>query len=236
MKNKPVIIICIIAVCLISFSCITYYINSLRIKEEKEPICCIKVINQDEEKNTYFGLGYKIIKYEKESSNAKIGSLFMKYSLARDDVYITSLDDFYNTSITQGKDIRKLSRNYSVFDAQKNKAFIVGKRTSNGYYYSEFMLSYESKKMAYIRIAYSTDDDGLIIKDVLYSSAKDKVYIVVDSTRDKTQEKRNIELLSFEKIAEVNFGGKNYLVAYNGNFDENNITNEENVYIIATLN
>lgn len=89
MKKKVIIGIIIIAVIIFVLAVITNYIDSGRVTTNHEPKFCIKTISSDGSKVTYWGLGYKVIRYvgvspdEPYESNigAKMGSWFMKYDL-----------------------------------------------------------------------------------------------------------------------------------------------------------
>ena len=87
MKKKGLIITICVLVVLIIASLITKYIDTANVSTGHEPECCIKIISQDGGKVTYWGLGYKVVRYvgvspkEPYESNigVKMGSWFMKY-------------------------------------------------------------------------------------------------------------------------------------------------------------
>lgn len=89
MKKKVIIGIIIIVVIIFTLAIITNYIDSERVTTNHEPKFCIKTISSDGSKVTYWGLGYKVIRYVGVSPNepyesnigAKMGSWFMKYDL-----------------------------------------------------------------------------------------------------------------------------------------------------------
>jgi len=97
MKKKLVIIITIIGIILL-LSLYTHYIDSARVRNGVEPKFTLKIISDNGEKITYWGLGYKVIRYTKVSPSepfknnkgVKYGSWFMKYTL--DEEIIDSLD------------------------------------------------------------------------------------------------------------------------------------------------
>lgn len=87
MKKKGTIIpICVLAV-LVIVSLITKYIDTANVTTGNEPECCIKIVSKDGSKVTYWGLGYKVIRYVgispdepyKSNIGVKMGSWFMKY-------------------------------------------------------------------------------------------------------------------------------------------------------------
>ena len=89
MKNKNIIIVGIIIVIFIIIGLLTSYIDSARVRNSVEPKFTIKIVSESGDKVTYWGLGYKIIRYPSVSPNepyknnkgVKYGSWFMKYEL-----------------------------------------------------------------------------------------------------------------------------------------------------------
>ena len=93
MKKKRFIYLSIIFVILIIVGLITSYIDSARVRNSREPRFVIKIVNKTGNKVTYWGFGYKVIRYPSVSPNepyenkraAKYGSWFMNYNLDRYD-------------------------------------------------------------------------------------------------------------------------------------------------------
>lgn len=87
MKKKGLIITICVLVVLIIASLTTKYIDTANVSTGHEPECCIKIVSQDGGKVTYWGLGYKVVRYvgvspkEPYESNigVKMGSWFMNY-------------------------------------------------------------------------------------------------------------------------------------------------------------
>jgi len=87
MKKKFIIILGILF--LLFWGLITSYIDSARVRNSVEPKYVIKIVNKDGNKVTYWGLGYKVIRYPsvsphepyKNNRGVKYGSWFMKYDL-----------------------------------------------------------------------------------------------------------------------------------------------------------
>ena len=87
MKKKGIIITIIVLFVLIIAALVTKYIDTANVSTGHEPECCIKIVSADGNKVTYWGLGYKVVRYvgvspdEPYESNigVKIGSWFMKY-------------------------------------------------------------------------------------------------------------------------------------------------------------
>lgn len=245
MNKKINIIIVIFIVLLIVLGIITNYIDSGRVSTGHEPKYCIKLISKDERKITYWGLGYKVIRYVgvspkepfERNIGVKMGTWFMKYELQKDSSEIKTIDDFYNKTLTQNKDIRNLSSEYSYFDAQKDNCFVIGAMVHNDYLYGKFMENYKNNKSAFIRVAQNTAEGELILYDILYNEKTNKLYLVTDNTRDKfsAEEDRKIALKEFNNISEYKYKNNLYWVLYNENITEENF-NTDNVYIITTIN
>lgn len=87
MKKKGLIITVLTLLIIIVASLITKYIDTANVSTGHEPKCCIKIVSQDGNKVTYWGLGYKVVRYvgvspdEPYNSNigVKMGSWFMNY-------------------------------------------------------------------------------------------------------------------------------------------------------------
>ena len=87
MKKNWLIITISVLVILFIASLITKYIDTANVSTGHEPECCIKIVSQDGNKVTYWGLGYKVVRYVGVSPNepyknnigVKMGSWFMKY-------------------------------------------------------------------------------------------------------------------------------------------------------------
>lgn len=94
MKKKICIILVIILMVVIIIGVITNYADSGRVTTGHEPKYCIKVVSNDGSKVTYYGLGYKVIRYVEVSPNepyesnkgAKMGNWFMKYDLPEEEI------------------------------------------------------------------------------------------------------------------------------------------------------
>ena len=93
--KKICISIGIVLIVLIAMGIITNYIDSGRVATGHEPKYCIKIVNNDGSKVTYWGLGYKVIRYVGVSPNepyesnigVKMGNWFMKYKLPIDSEF-----------------------------------------------------------------------------------------------------------------------------------------------------
>ena len=112
MKKKIGISIGILVIVLIVAGIITNYSDSARVTTGHEPKCCIKVVSNDGSKVTYWGLGYKVIRYVGVSPNepyesnigVKMGNWFMKYELPKADIIEIEYEG-QTITITDIKDI-----------------------------------------------------------------------------------------------------------------------------------
>ena len=144
MKKKISIGIGIFVIILIIIGIITNYADSGRITTGHEPKYCIKVVSNDGNKVTYWGLGYKVIRYVGVSPNepyesnigVKMGNWFMKYELPKTDIIeieyegqiitITDIKDIgiienilinskYDNEICKGINTHKITLNNEVY-------------------------------------------------------------------------------------------------------------------------
>ena len=94
MKKRIFVILSVLAVLLLSTALVTSYIDSARVRNSVEPKHTIKIVSEDGSKVTYWGLGYKVIRYPSVSPNepyknnrgVKYGGWFMKYELEEDNI------------------------------------------------------------------------------------------------------------------------------------------------------
>ena len=93
---------------------VTSYIDSARVRNGVEPKFAIKIASYDGNKITYWGLGYKVIRYPavspkesfKSSLGVKYGSWFMKYELSNYDILdVELLMDGKTVKVSKTRDI-----------------------------------------------------------------------------------------------------------------------------------
>lgn len=110
--NKKVlgVVICFLLLIFVA-SLITKYIDTANVSTGHEPECCIKIVSHDGSKITYWGLGYKVVRYVGVSPNepyknnigVKMGSWFMKYEKPIENVFgvrpVRVENIFYSTII-----------------------------------------------------------------------------------------------------------------------------------------
>ena len=149
MKKKVCVVLGIILGIIVIAGIITNYADSARVTTGHEPKYCIKVNSKDNRKVTYWGLGYKVIRYVGVSPNepyesnigAKMGSWFMKYELSKSNVIeieyggetvvITDAKDVeiienilinskYNNEICDGISTHKITLNNDVYEIKED--------------------------------------------------------------------------------------------------------------------
>ena len=100
MKKKKVFVICIIVVVVLTIlSFVANYVDKGRVSTGHEPKFTIKIVTDGGNKVTYWGLGYKVVRYPSVSPNepyknnrgVKYGSWFMKYELEEEVPYAKKL-------------------------------------------------------------------------------------------------------------------------------------------------
>ena len=100
MKKKKVFVICIIVVVVLTIlSFVANYVDKGRVSTGHKPKFTIKIVTDGGNKVTYWGLGYKVVRYPSVSPNepyknnrgVKYGSWFMKYELEEELPYAKNL-------------------------------------------------------------------------------------------------------------------------------------------------
>ena len=95
MKKKFLVVGGIVIAILIALGLFTSYVDSARVRNSIAPKYVIKIVSEDGNKVTYWGLGYKVVLYPSVSPNepyknnrgVRYGSWFMKYELPEDIKY-----------------------------------------------------------------------------------------------------------------------------------------------------
>lgn len=146
MKKKVLLIIGIVFAILIVIGLVTSYIDMARVRNSTEPKFTIKIVTDGGNKVTYWGLGYKVIRYPSVSPNepyknnrgVKYGTWFMKYE-PEEEVSVT-LEDV-NTKIQEyfGKeDVDRSNLGYHYVD-EKLDVVVVGLIDNSPEKQDEFM-------------------------------------------------------------------------------------------------
>lgn len=156
MRKKKLICLVVSIFILLITSLFTSYIDSARVRNGVEPKYVIKIVSNDEKKVTYWGLGYKVIRYPSVSPNepyeknraVKYGSWFMNYNL----------DDEFHISNIEVIESRKTNTNkFNKYLEKEGRIVYLSSDIENIYYNS-------SKKIAlneYILNTYQTIEDAI---------------------------------------------------------------------------
>ena len=123
MKKKVTIIIIVVAIILVILSFITNYMDSARVRAGYEPRYCLKLISYDGNKVTYWGLGYKVIRYIGVSPNepyknnigVKMGNWFMTYKLDENDNKEEKREYIKTYNVIEKLDISDETGNYNYY-------------------------------------------------------------------------------------------------------------------------
>jgi len=118
MKNKKVWIISIVIIAiLIVLGFIANYVDKGRVSTGHEPKFTIKITTDGGNKITYWGLGYKIVRYPSVSPNepfknslgTKMGSWFMKYELSNyESIDVELLTEGKTIAVSRTRDIEAI--------------------------------------------------------------------------------------------------------------------------------
>lgn len=123
MKKKVTITIIVVAIILFTLSFITNYMDSARVRAGYEPRYCLKTISYDGNKVTYWGLGYKVIRYVGVSPNepyknnigVKMGNWFMTYKLDENDNKEEKREYIKTYNVIEKLDILDETGNYNYY-------------------------------------------------------------------------------------------------------------------------
>ena len=194
----------------------------------------------------YKSLIYEITKYNRLDNNYKSGyNNGLKIKLFGITIYNNfkestteetnseSLNDFYNDSLTKDYiSIEKLSSDYGVQQAIKDKAVVVTNTIANSDLLTNLTTSINTKKRAFLRLIQTTVEGDLIITDIKYEI--DKVIVITDNTRDKfsSEEDRKITIETYKNIEEVLDLDKDpaisSLIVYNDNKEDSRVLLTQN--------
>ena len=109
MKKKAIFVSCIVLTFLLVTALFTSYTDSARVRNSVEPLHTVKIVSDNGHKVTYWGLGYKVIRYTsvsadepyKDNLGVKYGSWFMKYDCPIGDGLETDDDLKYSTLVIE---------------------------------------------------------------------------------------------------------------------------------------
>jgi len=161
MKKKSLIIIFVIILLIIILGLITSYIDSARVRNRVEPKFAIKIISDGANKITYWGLGYKVIRYPSVSPNepyknsraVKYGNWFMKYSLDRYDEIKNDID----------AELNRYMKVVSPNCIKSNSGQLITHKTLviNGGMDKEVLLDVDGKSYCGVYVKTSCPEDGV---------------------------------------------------------------------------
>lgn len=215
-----------------------FLIDKGRFNKNEKPIFAVRMQEKDGGKVTYMGLGYKIVTYPgvspketfKTTKYKKMLCWFQDYEKpkmvevkekAQDikEAVINSTEDFYK--YLEDKKI-KVEKEIEKFDEKeardKNYYLFKGKEEINREKLDEFMDKYGKNENAFLKVATSTKEGDFILYHIVYEKMNKKIYMVVDTTRDKhaDEKTRRIELYKLDNIEIKEENSKKKLVAYEG--------------------
>ena len=154
MKKKIIIITMLLLLILFVFGIFFKYVDTARVRTGHEPKLTIKLISKNGNKVTYWGLGYKVIRYPsvspdepyKNNRGVKMGTWFMNYKIPNENTkYVI-------------KEIKDLTKNMLIFSCAE--AIDKFYEDENYEYY------YDCLKSKYIIVIYE-DNSEEIVKDAL---------------------------------------------------------------------
>lgn len=132
--NKKILIITVLIIFIVSF--ITSFKDDARVRNGMEPKYVIKVVSKDGSKVTYWGLGYKVIRYVKVSPSepfennigVKSGSWFMNYEIDNNELSFIIVDKVNDGNLPCDEALEKFytDDNYTYYwNCIKNEHVIV---------------------------------------------------------------------------------------------------------------
>ena len=132
MKKKVLIIISIILLVLFVLGLITSFKDNARVRAGKEPKYTIKTISYHGDKVTYWGLGYKVIRYVGVSPNepyennlgVKYGGWFMKYELEDDNKQTLNPTEVNDYIINYFENNTNSNLSYNYVDTENSKVIV----------------------------------------------------------------------------------------------------------------
>lgn len=219
MKMLKKILVMILLILMVVAS-VFFIVDKKRFLKKKAPIFSIRRESEDETKVTYIGLGYKIVTYPegtpkqefKKIKHKKIVPWFGDYKkpskkakekAKAKKVSIKTQDEFYKYLGSKKIKAKKPTDKFNKEDAKNNKYYIFenGMET-NREKLDEFMKKYSENENAFLEIAKVTEKGDLILYHIIYEKGAKKLYIIVDTKRDQSLDKklRKIELYKLDKI------------------------------------
>jgi len=174
MKKKVLIIVGILVAILVVAGLVTSYADSARVRNGVEPKFTIKIVTDGGNKVTYWGLGYKVIRYTSVSPNepyknnrgVKYGSWFMRYELEneKDNNTKVTLNDI-NNFITDYFAKDDVDKSNIAYWAVEENAVVVGMMDISADKQNEFMYNVFSSCCGSEYIKYIKENELIEFKE-----------------------------------------------------------------------
>ena len=242
MKKKIGIGVGIFVIILIIAGIITNYVDGGRVRTGNEPKCCVKIVSNDGNKVTYWGLGYKVVRYVGVSTDepyennigVKMGSWFMKYELPKSDVIEIEYEG-QTVAVTNIKDIEIIENILlnSKYDGEICNEINTHKITMNNeiYYLKESCQEIQKgnkqakiskEDLETINNIISNEDFEILFKDRQPIDSYNKIYAILDKSETN---KYNYTIYAYDGSVSIRIGGEEY--SLKEALLENKITMEE---------
>ena len=226
MNKKLLIITLIIFLILIALAFITNYIDTGRVTTGHEPKCCIKIVSNDGSKVTYWGLGYKVIRYvgvspkEPYENNigVKMGSWFMKYELPEPDSTENKDHSFFGKVIeststyiivepNEDEEERKTADKISISLGKYNDALYEVGTNVKITYDGNIMESYPAQIKATKVEIKSADNFEILFKERQKTDSYNKKYAILDKTES---DKYDYNIYAYNGSVNIRIDDKEY--------------------------
>ena len=226
MNKKLLIITLIFFLIIIVLAFITNYVDTGRVITGHEPKCCIKIVSYDGSKVTYWGLGYKVIRYVGLSPNepyennigVKMGSWFMKYELPEPDSTLNKDHSFFgkviestNTYIivepNEGEGERKIADKISISLGKNNDALYEIGTNVKITYHDNIMESYPAQIKATKVEIKSADNFEILFKGKQETDSYNKKYAILEKTES---DKYDYNIYAYNGSVNIRIDNKEY--------------------------
>lgn len=211
---------------LIVLAFITNYVDTGRVTTGHEPKCCIKIVSYDGSKVTYWGLGYKVIRYVGVSPNepyennigVKMGSWFMKYELPKPDSTENKDYSFFGKVIestanciivepNEDEGERKIADKISISLGKNNDALYEIGTNVKITYHDNIMESYPAQIKATKVEIKSADNFEILFKERQKTDSYNKKYAILDKTES---DKYDYNIYAYNGSVNIRIDNKEY--------------------------
>lgn len=226
MNKKLLIITLIFFLIIIVLASITNYVDTGRVTTGHEPKCCIKIVSYDGSKVTYWGLGYKVIRYVGVSPNepyennigVKMGSWFMKYELPKPDSTENKDYSFFGKVIestanciivepNEDEGERKIADKISISLGKNNDALYEIGTNVKITYHDNIMESYPAQIKATKVEIKSADNFEILFKERQKTDSYNKKYTILDKTES---DKYDYNIYAYNGSVNIRIDNKEY--------------------------